>query len=222
VTVSAAAASRIGIVSDRRRLAAAAGRELAAAPALLVAQLEVAADARVAFYQLREPDLDVTTLLALARRLVVAAAGRTRVVVNDRADVAALAGAGVHLKHHSIDAARLRPWMPTSTWMSRAVHTLDDVHAAGPVDAMVAGTAAPSLSKAAGTPTLGPAGLAALVAASDVPVFAIGGLTPSDWRWVAASGAYGIAAIGAFLPRRGEDPAAATARAVAAFAAEID
>jgi thiamine-phosphate diphosphorylase len=222
VTVPAAAASRIGIVSDRRRLAAAAGRDLADAPALLVAQLEVAAEAGVAFYQLREPDLDVTTLLALARRLVAAAAGRTRVIVNDRADVAALAGAGVHLKHHSIDAGRLRPWLPTTTWISQAVHTIDDVHAAGPVDALVAGTAAPSVSKAAGTPTLGPAGLAALVGASAVPTFAIGGLTPPDWRWVAASGAYGIAAIGAFLPRRGEDPGAATARAIAAFAAEID
>jgi thiamine-phosphate pyrophosphorylase len=222
VSVPAAAASRIGIVSDRRRLAAAAGRELADAPALLVAQLEAAADARVGFYQLREPDLDGATLLALARRLVAVAGGRTRVVVNDRADVAALAGAGLHLKHRSIDAARLRPWMPRATWMSRAVHTRDDVLAAGPVDAVIAGTAAPSASKMAGAPTLGAAGLAAIVAASDVPVFAIGGLTPSDWRWVAASGAFGIAAIGAFLPRRGDDLAAATARAIAGFAAEID
>jgi len=222
VSVPATAASRIGIVSHRRRLAAAAGRDLADAPALLLAQLEAAAAARVAFYQLREPDLDAATLLVLARRLVAAAGGRTRVVINDRADVAALAAADLHLRHHSIDAARVRPWMPHATWISRAVHTIDDVRAAGAVDALVAGTAAPSLSKAAGAPTLGPVGLAALAGASTVPVFAIGGLTPPDWPWIAASGAFGIAAIGAFLPRPGEDPAVATARAIVAFATEID
>ena len=214
-------ASRLGVVSDRRRLAAAAGRPLADAAALLVAQVEAAAAGQAGFFQLREPDLDAAALLLLTRRLLEAAAGRTRLVVNDRADVAAAAGAAVHLKHRSLSPAHVRTWTPT-TWISRAVHTAGEAHAAGPVDALVAGTAAPTLSKPAGVSTLGAVGLAAISAATRVPVFAIGGLGPADWCWVAGSGAWGIAAIGAFLPRRGEDPGAAVARALAAFVREID
>ncbi len=215
-------ATRLGIVSDRRRLAAAAGRPLDQAAELLIAQVEGAAEAGVGFFQLREPDLSGAALLGLSRRLVAAAAGRLHLVVNDRADVAAAARAGLHLKQTSLDAALLRGWLPDATWMSRAVHTPHDVDQAGPVDAVLAGTAAPSASKPAGSPTLGPAGLAALVARSAVPVFAIGGLGPADWPWVAASGAFGVAAIGAFLPQRGEDPARAVTRTVAAFLVEID
>lgn len=222
MTVRLSPAARLGIVSDRRRLAAASGRPLDEAPALLLAQVDAAAEAGVGFFQLREPDLAAAALATLARRLVSVAAGRTRIVVNDRADVAAVAGADLHLKHASIDASRLRVWMAAGTWMSRAVHTVADVAAAGPVDAVIAGTATASRSKPLGWPTLGPAGLAALVAASSAPVFAIGGLTPADWRWVAGGGAFGVAAIGAFLPRPDEDAGAAVRRVVAAFISEID
>lgn len=219
---AAAAARGLGLVTDRRRLAAAAGRPLADAAALLDAQVRAAADLGLAFVQLREPDLSGRDLLALTRRLLSIAGQRTRLLVNDRADVAAVSGAGVHLKQASIDAASLRSWLPPGTFVSRAVHRGDDVRQAGPVDALIAGTAAPTTSKAPGTATLGVAGLAALVAVATAPVYAIGGLTPRDWRWVRATGAAGLAAIGAFLPRDGESPDAAVARVVAACAAEID
>lgn len=214
MTTRVSPAARLGIVSDRRRLAAATGRPLEDGAALLAEQVEAAAACGLAFFQVREPDLGGAALLALTRELVAIAGGRTRLVVNDRADVAAVAGAALHLRHHSLPAAGVRTWMPAGTWMSRAVHAVADVAAAGPVDALVAGTAAPSASKPAGSPTLGPAGLAALVAESRVPVFAIGGLGPAAWPWVAASGAFGMAAIGLFLPRPGESVSAAVRRAV--------
>ncbi len=214
MTTRVPAASRLGIVSDRRRLAAAAGRPLHNAPALLAAQVAAAAACGVGFFQLREPDLGGAALLDLTVHLLAVAGGRTRIVVNDRADVAAAAGAAVHLRHASMPAAAVRPWVPPGTWMTRAVHAVPDVRAAGPVDALIAGTAAATVSKPAGSHTLGPDGLAAIVAASPVPVFAIGGLGPAQWRWVAASGAFGMAAIGLFLPRPGEDPGAAVRRAV--------
>ncbi|MCC6987591.1 MAG: thiamine phosphate synthase [Acidobacteria bacterium] len=207
-------ASRLGIVSDRRRLAAAAGRPLQEGPALLAEQVAAAAACGLAFFQVREPDLSGAALLTLTQALVATAGGRTRVVVNDRADVAVAGGAALHLRHHSIPAAAVRAWGPPGLWITRAVHAAADVRAAGPVDALIAGTAAPSASKPAGSPTLGPAGLAALVAESRVPVFAIGGLGPAEWPWVAASGAFGMAAIGLFLPRPGESVGAAVRRAV--------
>lgn len=222
MTAGVAPAARLGIVSDRRRLAEAAGRALHDAPALLAEQVEAAAACGVAFFQLREPDLGGAALLALTRDLVAAAGGRTRLVVNDRADVAAVAAAGLHLRHRSLPTDAVRAWSPAGTWMTRAVHSVADVAAAGPVDALIAGTAAPSASKPAGSPTLGPEGLAALVAASRVPVFAIGGLGPDAWPWVARSGAFGMAAIGLFLPRPGESAGAAVRRAVAAAVAVID
>lgn len=219
---TASAARCLGLVTDRRRLAAVAGRPLDDAVALLEAQVRAAADLGLAFVQLREPDLSGRDLLALTTRLMRVAGPRTRLLVNDRADVAAVAGAGVHLKHASIDAAMLRSWLPPGTFVTRAVHAMADVRRAGPVDALVAGTAAPTSSKTPGTPTLGFEGLAALVAGATAPVFAIGGLTAADWRWVRAAGAAGVAAISVFLPRQGEWPDAAVARAVAAFTAEID
>lgn len=222
MTTRVAPAARLGIVSDRRRLTAAAGRPPHDAPALLAEQVEAAAACGLAFFQLREPDLSGAALLALTRALVATAAGRTRIIVNDRADVAAAAVAGLHLRHLSLPTDAARVWMPAGTWVTRAVHTVADVAAAGPVDALVAGTAAPSVSKPAGSATLGPEGLAALVAASSVPVFAIGGLKADDWPWLSASGAFGMAAIGFFLPRPGETAGAAVHRAVAAAIAVID
>ena len=214
--------SRLGIVSDRRRLAAAAGRPLHDAPALLAEQVAAAAACGVAFFQVREPDLAAAALCTLTARLIGIAGGRTRIVVNDRADVAAVTGAALHLRHASMPAAAVRGWMPNGTWITRAVHAVHDLRLAGPVDALIAGTAAPTASKPAGSRTLGPAGLAALVAASPVPIFAIGGLGAAQWPWVAASGAFGMAAIGLFLPRQGEDPGAAVCRAVAECRAVID
>lgn len=207
-------ASRLGIVSDRRRLAAAAGRPPLDGTALLAEQVAAAAACGVAFFQVREPDLGGAALLALTRELAAIAGGRTRLVVNDRADVAAAAGTGLHLRQASYGTASVRAWLPAATWISRAVHSVDGVAAAGPVDALIAGTAAPSASKPPGSATLGPRGLAAIVAASRVPVFAIGGLGPAEWPWVAASGAFGMAAIGLFLPRPGESVGAAVRRAV--------
>jgi thiamine-phosphate pyrophosphorylase len=212
----------VGVISDRRRLCAAAGRPLGDAAALLEAQVAGAAAGGATFFQLREGDLDGADLLALVRRLHGIAGERLALFVNDRADVAAAAGAGVHLKAASVPAARLQAWLPPGTAVSRAVHSVADLDVAGPVAFVIAGTAAPSRSKAAGAPVLGAGGLAAIVAASPVPVVAIGGLTPADWRWVAAAGASGCAGIGAFLPRAGEPVHAAVQRAVAAFHSAVD
>lgn len=215
-------ALRLGIVSDRRRLAAAVGRPLDDAPCLLAEQVDAAAVCGVGFFQLREPDLDGAALTALTRLLLGRAGGRVRIVVNDRADVAAVTGADLHLRHSSIGAGRLRAWLPQGTWLTRAVHSETDVRTAGPVDALIAGTAAASASKPPGHPTLGPSGLATLVSATSLPVFAIGGLGPSQWPWVAATGAFGMAGIGLFLPHPGEAAGAAVQRAVSEALALID
>ena len=79
------------------------------------------------------------------------AARGLRVLVNDRADVAAAAGVGVASTQRLDAGGAAPPWLPPGTWMMRAVHDVDDVATAGPVDAVVAGTVRASASKPAGT-----------------------------------------------------------------------
>jgi thiamine-phosphate diphosphorylase len=209
-------------VSDRARLCDAAGRPPSQAIDLLLAQAAAAAAAGVSAYQVREPDLDAAALLSVVVAVAEIAGDRMRVLVNDRADVAAAAAVGLHLRSDSMPAARIRAWLPPGTWIMRAVHDLDEVAAAGPVDALLAGTVRVSASKPGGRPLLGMAGLAAVAAAAPVPVVAIGGLSADDWPAVEAAGAVGLAAIGMFLPRRGESVGSAVARAAADLTAVVD
>jgi thiamine-phosphate pyrophosphorylase len=126
---------------------------------------------------------------------------RTRVVVNDRLDVALACGAaGVHLRSDSVSAAAARSIAPPGFLVGRSVHTVDEaVASARDVDYLIAGTVWPSPSKSAGHPDLGAAGLARIVRAVDVPVVAIGGVTISRLSELVASGAAGLAAIGLFM-----------------------
>jgi thiamine-phosphate pyrophosphorylase len=215
-------APRLLVVSSRARLCAAAGMPLTSAPELLEEQVRGAAAAGVEGFQLRERDLDARRLLQLAERLALAAGSTMRLVVNDRADVAVAAGLGLHLRAGSIDAARLRPWLPAGTWVTRSVHGASEAAAAGPVDALVAGTVFETVSKPAGHPVLGLEGLARVVRASPVSVFAIGGMTAARWPQVRASGAAGFAGVGWFLPVRGEGPGQAVVRAAGEAAAMAD
>ncbi|MGD9903873.1 MAG: thiamine phosphate synthase [Vicinamibacterales bacterium] len=210
------------VVSDRRRLCAASGRTPAAADALLERQVLAAAAAGVAAFQLREPDLDGAALLTLAQRLRGAAGPALHLLVNERADVAAAAGAGVHLRSRSVPAPRLRAWLTQPIWMSRAVHGVGELADAAAVDLVVAGTVRATASKPGQAAVLGLDGLAAIAAASPVPVIGIGGLDADDWPTLRAAGAVGFAAIGAFLPRSGETVADAVGRVVAAVGGVVD
>jgi thiamine monophosphate synthase len=85
-------------VSDRARLCDAAGRPPSQAIDLLLAQAAAAAAAGVSADQVREPDLDAAALLSVVVAVAEIAGDRMRVLVNDRADVAAAAAVGLHLR----------------------------------------------------------------------------------------------------------------------------
>ena len=97
----------ICLVTDRRRLGAAVGAGPADWAAALERQVTAAAAAGVDLVQVREADLEAAALVSLVERLVTATAGTpTRILVNDRLDVALAAGAaGVHLKERSFRPA---------------------------------------------------------------------------------------------------------------------
>ena len=192
------------LVTDRRRLCGAQAA-FDDVRRRLVRQVTEAVDARVDLIQLRERDLAAASLAILARDLVRATRGTaTRVLVNDRLDVALACGAdGVHLRADSMGADAVRRIAPAGFLVTRSVHRPDEAASAGAVDYLVAGTVFPSLSKADGTRVLGLDGLAAIVRAARVPVLAIGGMTADRVEAVQQAGAAGIAGIGLFMESSG-------------------
>lgn len=177
----------------------------------VVEQVRTAAAAGVSLIQVREPGLPARDLYRLVGDTRAAVQGTSsRVVVNDRLDVAVAGGAhGVHLRADSLPADRVRAW-GGPLLIGRSIHSA--VEAAelarqGAVDYLVFGTVFPTGSKPPEHPVAGLEGLAAAVrAAGPVPVLAIGGITVETAAAAAAAGAAGIAAIGLFSSFAGDRP----------------
>lgn len=193
------------LVTDRRRLNECAAND---SVVLLLDLVERAVQAGVDLVQIREHDLDARKLHDLTARSVVLASGTsTRIVVNDRLDVALAADAsGVHLKERSYSAAAARRVAPRPFLIGRSVHDAPGASAAscdGALDYLIFGTVFPTRSKATGESAAGPGALAAAARAANRPVLAIGGVTLASIADVARAGAAGFAAIGFFVDRDG-------------------
>ena len=156
----------------------------------------------VQIVQLRERDLDGGPLLTLAGDCLNAIRGTTtRLVVNDRVDVAVAAGAhGVHLRADSVAAAAVRRIAPPGFLVGRSVHSVDEAVTAardGAVDYLIFGTVFPSASKP-DRPAAGLDRLREVAGAVPVPVLAVGGVTRQNMAAVLSTGAAGIAGISMF------------------------
>lgn len=151
--------------------------------------------------QVRERDLEASALAAIVGDIMNLARGsRTRVVVNDRVDVALACSAdGVHLSAASAPAAAVRAMTPRGFVIGRSVHSVADAVAAGPVDYLVAGTVWPTASKPPAQRLLGIDGLEKIVRAVPFPVLAIGGITRGRLHEIARTGAAGAAGIALFM-----------------------
>lgn len=195
------------LVTDRMRLAGADRGE----PEPLLALIGSAAAAGIDLVQIRERGLGDRTLGSLVARAVASTRGtRTRVLVNDRVDVALAHGAaGVHLRGGSFAAARVRARTPAGWIVGRSIHGLDEglrVTAAGGLDYVLFGSVFETASKPGRLPL--EAGVLRRAAGTlPVPVLAIGGITLERVPEVAASGAAGLAAIGLFAALGGAPPA---------------
>ena len=144
----------------------------------------------VDYVQIREKDLGARGLFEFVSAVLKRrGASRSKIMVNDRADVALAAGAdGVHLPSHA----------PIVTLpgliVARSCHTEEEVRAAK-ADFVVFGLVFSSPGKGE------PVGLEALRRACrhQKPVFALGGVTRENEQLCAAAGAAGIAAIRLFM-----------------------
>jgi thiamine-phosphate pyrophosphorylase len=183
------------LVTDRRRFAD-------PVPDLLD-QIRRAVDAGIDLVQVRERDLEAASLAELVAELVTITRGSaTRIVVNDRVDVAIAAAAdGVHLRHDSVAVSDARSLGPSHFVIGRSVHDLADTPAAAGADYLIAGTVFHTISKPGFVSLLGTEGLRRIATVSTAPVLAIGGITIDRLDAVAAAGAAGIAAISLFADR---------------------
>ena len=192
------------LVTDRRRLA---GPDVPfeRARACLTAQARHAAEAGVDLVQVRERDCPAAGLAAIVRDMVAAVRGtRTRVLVNDRLDVALACEAdGVQLRGDSLPVDAARRLAPPGFLIGRSVHSAEDAKAAANADFLIAGTVFPTVSKGVSAPLLGVEGLHAIARAVPIPVLAIGGVTEMCVDRIAQAGAAGCAAIGLFMRANG-------------------
>jgi thiamine-phosphate diphosphorylase len=149
--------------------------------------------------QVREPALCTLELLQLVNAVVSATRGTSiRVVVNDRVDVALIAGAdGVHLPAAGAPVADVRAMVPPGFLIGRSAHGDDEIDRAEGADYLIFGTVFATASKP-GEPGQGLEALRRAAQRFHGPVLAIGGVTPANAAEVLAAGAAGYAAIGAF------------------------
>jgi thiamine-phosphate pyrophosphorylase len=154
---------------------------VSACEAALAGGDEVAPRGSVAI-QLREKDLDARPLyeLAVALRAVCSRHGAP-LLINERIDVAIAANAdGVHLPFDSVGPNQARKLLGPDRLIGTSTHSPPDVAGAARegADFVVFGPVFDPLSKSAVRGAWGPDGLHAACGAAQIPVYALGGITP--------------------------------------------
>lgn len=178
--------------------------------ALAVVERAVAAGAPVV--QVRAKDCTDRVLHDFARAVVEICAGTgTTCLVNDRVDVALAVGAdGTHLGADDLPIAAARKVAGPGHLIGGTAR--EPVRArqlvAEGADYLGVGPAYVTTTKTGLPDPLGPAGIAAVARAVDVPVIAIGGVTAARVPELVAAGVWGVAVVGAVSAA--PDPGAAT------------
>jgi thiamine-phosphate pyrophosphorylase len=179
-------------ITDRRALE----------PKPLLPWIQEAIRVGVDLVQIREKDLETRDLLELVKAAVDAVQGTaTRLVVNDRLDVALAAGAaGVHLGAQSLPAHVVRDMVPRDFLVGVSCHSLAETLSAesAGADYVLLGPIFATASKLPYGPPLGLAKLREIAAQVKVPILALGGITVDRVRCCLEAGATGIAGISVF------------------------
>lgn len=165
--------------------------------------VRAAVDAEVPLFQIREKSLSARVLYELVVRAVSITRGsKTRLMVNDRVDVARAAEAdGVQLTARSLPAAIVRQVCGPEFLIGVSTHSREEAQAAraGGADFVVFGPVFETESKRGFGPPQGLDKLRDVTGALDeFPVLAIGGITLENIPACLSAGARGIAGISLF------------------------
>ena len=169
-------------------------------PDQILPLVRAAVDAEVPLFQIREKSLSGRVLFELVARAAELTRGsKTRLLVNDRSDIARAAGAdGVHLTTHSLPVDVVRKIYGAEFLIGVSTHSLDEARAAraAGADFIVFGPVFETESKRVYGP---PQGLDKLSEVTrelgEFPVVAIGGITLENAGECFRAGASGVAAI---------------------------
>jgi thiamine-phosphate pyrophosphorylase len=199
-------------VTDRKSLASADNDQNHA----LLKRIASAAAAGVDWIQIREKDLSAKELSSLTRDAVAQArqindrkGNASRILVNDRLDVALSEGAGgVHLGEHSLPVQDVCKWVDAKVDLHEhdkflvgvSCHSVQAAMTAarGGADYIFFGPLFATPSKAQFGAPQGLQRLAEACSGVSIPVLAIGGITVDNASDCVAAGAAGIAAIRLF------------------------
>jgi thiamine-phosphate pyrophosphorylase len=186
----------------------------------MLGTVEKALDGGVRAVQLREKDLPARELFRIAEKMRRLTAGYgARLFINDRADVAAAVGAdGVHLGVRSVPPREARRLLGAQAAVGCSTHNEEELRDAAEAgaDFVTFGPVYPTPSKRPFGPPVGVPALASACRATDMPVFALGGIGPRNVEEVAGAGCFGIALISGIVAAA--DPRAAAAALAGYFA----
>src|SRR5579863_1042764 len=130
---------------------------------------------------------------------------RVPFVVNDRADLAALLGATLHLGQDDLPPTAARRVTGPETLIGYSTHNQRQLQAAQsqPADYLALGPIFATRSKQNPDPSVGLDELRRLRPLTERPLVAIGGITRDNARDVLAAGANSLAVIGDLFPHTG-------------------
>lgn len=164
-------------------------------------KIDKALSGGIKFIQLREKDLSARELLGLAKSVKAkASAYGARILINDRADVALVAGAdGVHITGAGYAPFEARKILGDKAVIGVSTHSIIDARRAEAegADFVTFGPIYFTESKASYGEPLGIEKLREAATAINIPVFALGGVTTERVKEAVSNGASGVAVISA-------------------------
>lgn len=186
---------------------------LEVADALLVGGAEI--------LQFRHKDFWSREIFELAEQVAFRCADSgVQFIVNDRADYAAMLGAGLHVGQDDLTPVDARRVMGGEATLGFSTHNPDQMRAAQaePVDYVAFGPVFVTASKERPDATVGLDGLVLVRALTAKPLVAIGGITLENAAACWSAGADSVAVIGSLV--HGNCTAAAVRERIAAFVQE--
>jgi thiamine-phosphate pyrophosphorylase len=169
----------------------------------LIQAVRLALEGGVRAVQVREKDLPIRELLALAQELrALTKEFGARLFINDHVDIAVAVDAdGVHLGHQSLPASAIRNLVGKTMMIGVSTHTVEEVRVAEQAGADFV-TFGPIFETPSKVHLGGPVGLEALKEVKrvvDIPLFGLGGIKGKNIGHVLWAGAYGIGMISAIF-----------------------